>query len=95
MRRGVVTFLVGLALGLATALAWPDLVYERRSVSLWGADRVTWPDIVAATTQDGWRIVRVDQDAVYQLERPRLRLPVSDIRRSPQAPTAAPKPAGR
>jgi len=65
MRRGLGVFLAGLVVGGFVALTRPDLMYERRTVSLGGADRVTWNDVTTATTRDGWRVVRVDNNVLY------------------------------
>jgi len=91
--RGFVALIFGFVLGVVAMLVSPDLLYERRTVSLAGENRVLWSDLQRAVTQDGWRVVRVDNDVLYQLERPRLRLPSSDVPRAAAKPTEAPKPA--
>ena len=92
MRRVLVGLVLGITIGVAIAFAIPDLLYERRTVSL--ANGIEWEDIEQATIRDGWRIVRIDDKALYQLERPRLRLPAGEIGRVPApGPMAAPKSA--
>ena len=83
---------VGFMMGVGIMLVSPGLLYERRTVSLAGENRVLWLDLQRAVTQDGWRVVRADNEVLYQLERPRLRLPSGDIPRAAAKPTEAPKP---
>ena len=82
MRRGLALgLLLGWLLGIGTALAAPDLMYERQTivvrVGLTG-DR----QLQVATVQERWEIIRVDrlegnvtEMIFYHLRRPRFRLP--------------------
>ena len=77
-RRSLLALVFGWLLGLGTAAAMPELLYERQTIFASGdsVDR-----LIEQTTQQGWRITRADQvrgpesARLFSLERPRLRLP--------------------
>ena len=75
MRRGLALgLLLGWLFGVGSALAVPELIYERRSVvmgTFMDADQ-----LAVMISRDGWIVVRAEAGPprVFELRRPRLRL---------------------
>ncbi len=76
-RRTAIPLLIGWLLGIGTALAVPDLRYQRQTILTAepaAGGRPRGAERLRQATNDGWTIVRQDGDSVT-IERPRLRLP--------------------